>query len=258
MKKVLVLLGLALAVFIAWFVIADPAGLDEPEPQKNQQDRNRSEQKDQNKQQTAQFDKMRYSLSEPGSIWLVVNKQRPISTEYAPNDLRDVNVNKRGDKSKEELMLRQTAASSLEQLFSDAKKDGMDLLLGSAYRSAELQRMYYQNYVAAYGQEEADKFSARPGTSEHQTGLAADVSGADRTCYLEICFAEQPAGEWVAEHAYEYGFIIRYPQGKQSITGYQYEPWHLRYVGQALAQQLHQKDLTMEEFFSERLSDQSS
>jgi len=134
-------------------------------------------------------------------------------------------------------------------MFETAKNDGIDLMLGSGYRSYDVQAFYYNNYVNTYGQAEADRFSARPGTSEHQTGLALDVSGIDRVCYLEVCFEEQPAGKWVADNAHKFGFIIRYPEGKESITGYQYEPWHLRYVGQELATELNSLSLTMEEFF---------
>lgn len=196
------------------------------------------------------FNKEAYSIDEPGSIWLIANKNRPLGGTYKPDDLRSVAVAKRTDKSDEELMLRDQSAKALEALFVGAKADGVDLLLGSAYRSYALQKQYYESYVASYGQAEADRFSARPGTSEHQTGLAADISGADRVCYLEICFSEQPAGKWLAKNAHEYGFIIRYLDGKESVTGYQYEPWHIRFVGTELATQLYKSKQTMEEFFN--------
>ena len=108
---------------------------------------------------------------------------------------------------------------------------------------------FYDAYAARDGQAAADRYSARPGTSEHQTGLSFDVTAADGSCHLEVCFENTPEGLWVAENAHLFGFVIRYPEGKENITGYQYEPWHLRYVGPALAEQLHDTGQTLEEFF---------
>lgn len=192
---------------------------------------------------------LQHSLDAADSLWLVVNKDRPISLEYVPIELREVDVARREDKSKLELSMRDDAATALETLFAAAEVDGLHLLLGSGYRSADLQNTYYTSYVAAYGQEDADKFSARPGTSEHQTGLVADVSPKSRNCYLEICFADTPEGKWVKDNAHNYGFVVRYPEGKEAITGYQFEPWHLRFVGEDLAQDLYDASQTLEEFF---------
>ncbi len=199
----------------------------------------------------SEFDKSQYSNDDPASIWVVVNKTRPIPLDYIPVGLQKVEVDKRTDKSAEELMMRKDAAKALESLFAKAISEGHPLKMGSAYRSAELQNVYYSNYVSAYGQAEADTFSARPGTSEHQLGISADVSGVDMSCYLETCFGGTPEGLWVAENAHNFGFIIRYPLGKEGITGYQYEPWHLRFVGIELAKEMHRQDQgqTLEEFF---------
>jgi D-alanyl-D-alanine carboxypeptidase len=112
-----------------------------------------------------------------------------------------------------------------------------------------LQKQFYDSYVGQDGQEAADRYSARPGTSEHQTGISFDATSLSETCHLEICFETTPEGKWIAEHAHEYGFIIRYLKDKESVTGYQYEPWHLRYVGKELAAELKRTGLTMEEFF---------
>ena len=105
--------------------------------------------------------------------------------------------------------------------------------------------LIYNNYVGIYGTDTADTFSARPGFSEHQTGLAIDVNTIDDS------FAGTPEAIWLAEHCWEYGFIIRYPEGKQNITGYKYEPWHIRYVGSAISKQIHDAgtDITLEELF---------
>ncbi len=135
-------------------------------------------------------------------------------------------------------------------MFAAAAKDGNQLLLASGYRSEGLQRTLYNGYVQKEGQAAADRSSAKPGTSEHQTGLAADVGAASRKCEIEVCFGDMPEGEWLANHASHYGFIIRYPQGKEAVTGYEYEPWHIRYVGVALATELLPTQQTMEEFFS--------
>lgn len=131
------------------------------------------------------------------------------------------------------------------KLVSGAAKDGINIYLSSGYRSYEYQSQIYSNYVNNYGAETADTFSARPGNSEHQSGLAIDVNQIDDS------FAGTPEAIWLAEHCWEYGFIIRYPEGKQAITGYKYEPWHIRYVGSDIAKRVHDSgtDITLEELF---------
>ncbi len=142
-------------------------------------------------------------------------------------------------------------APHLEQLFAAAQAAGVPLELSSGYRSYNYQVRVYGGEVKTYGQAKADSESARPGFSEHQTGLASDVAPADGTCDLSQCFGTTPAGQWLAAHAYEYGFIVRYPQGKESVTGYEYEPWHIRYVGTDLSQEMHRQGIqTLEEFFN--------
>lgn len=197
----------------------------------------------------AGFNKSQYSLADPTSIWVVVNKTRPLPSDFVPPDLTAMNVTKRTDKSPEELQLRAEAANHMSDLFSAATADGINFTLGSAYRSYALQKLYHDNYAAHSGEAEANKFSAEPGKSEHQTGLAADLGAANGKCYLETCFGDSPEGKWLAANAYNYGFIIRYPKGKEAITGYEYEPWHIRYVGTDLAKQIQDTGQTLEEFF---------
>lgn len=199
--------------------------------------------------QTATFDKKSHSLTDPASSWVIVNRQRPLRPDHQPPDLVNPNVLKRTDKPPEELQLRREAAAQLELLFREAQQAGVPLMLGSGFRSYSLQAFYYENYVKTAGQTEADRVSARPGTSEHQAGLAADISGPSGQCYLESCFETQPEAIWLAQHAQDYGFIIRYPKGKEAITGYSYEPWHVRYVGKELAQEISRRQTTLEEFF---------
>jgi zinc D-Ala-D-Ala carboxypeptidase len=195
------------------------------------------------------FDKTKYSTSQPGSIWWVVNKKRPLPDDYKPKDLVVPAVPLRLKRTAEQMHLRSDPAKALEGLVAGAKKAGFNLYLASGFRSAAYQKQLYDSYVAKDGQAAADKYSARPGTSEHQTGLAVDVGRPDQKCELEICFGDTPEGAWVKAHAHEYGFVIRYEQGKEDITTYQYEPWHLRYVGAELAAELRDTGQTMEEFF---------
>lgn len=194
------------------------------------------------------FDKTKYSLSDPVSLWVIVNKQRALPSNYTPGDLRQPNVPVRSSGSSE-MLAREAAASALESLTAGAKQAGISLMLVSGYRSYGLQQAVYNGNVAREGQANADKTSARPGHSEHQTGLAIDVGNVDGTCQLDACFGSTPAGQWVAAHAHEYGFVIRYPEGKQAIVGYEYEPWHLRFAGTELANETKKSGQTLEEFF---------
>lgn len=128
------------------------------------------------------------------------------------------------------------------QLQQAAADNGFSIPLLSGYRSYDYQSDLYNQYVARDGVEAADRYSARPGYSEHQTGLAFDIGSIDNN------YGYTPAGQWLAQNAHTYGFIIRYPEGKESITGYMYEPWHVRYLGKDVAQQVYASGLTLEEF----------
>lgn len=210
---------------------------------------NDSEHSNASNPEDAEFDKTKYSIDEPGSPWWIVNKDRPLPEGYVPPDLAVPNVTLRtgGDESKVSRQL----IPNLERMVNDAKDMGHDLMLVSGYRSYELQVSVYNQNVANLGQAEADRVSAKPGTSEHQTGLTFDIGTTDRYCELETCFGNTAAGRWIAENAHEYGFIIRYPEGKQFVTGYTYEPWHLRYVGKELATEMDRANIsTLEEFFN--------
>ncbi len=181
-----------------------------------------------------------HSLTDPTSIWVVVNKARPLDPRtYVPPDLTSV-----GDGQ----YLRAPAAAALLSLFASAAADGLSIHADSGYRSYTYQVSVHDNVVASLGQSEADIGSARPGYSEHQTGWAVDVGGDG--CEIATCFGTTPDGRWVAANAYRYGFIVRYPQGLQGITGYEYEPWHIRYVGVQLATAMHATGVqTLEQWF---------
>ncbi len=201
-------------------------------------------------QTEAGFDKSQHAIDQPGSLWWIVNKQRPLPKGYAPGDLATPDIPIRPNAGSDERQVSKKIIADLEAMVAAAEQAGLNLLLASGYRSYDLQVSVYNQNVRQLGQEGADKVSARPGTSEHQTGLAIDIGRTSNTCALDACFATIPAGKWIAAHAHEYGFIIRYPEGKQPVTGYEYEPWHLRYVGRALAAELKRTGAqTLEEFF---------
>ncbi len=197
------------------------------------------------------FNKQQYSLTDPASIWVVVNKQNPLQPkDYAPNDLTVPNVPLRVP-GNETMQLRAATARALETMFAAAKAQGLSLMLSSGYRSYSYQVNLYNGYVKSMGQAAADQQSARPGYSEHQTGFAADIESASRHCELDNCFGDTPEGQWLAANAYLYGFIIRYTPGNQSVTGYEPEAWHIRYIGTELAKELHDTGVTtLEQFFN--------
>lgn len=161
---------------------------------------------------------------------LIVNKTYPLPKNYAPG-------------------MDETAYEYLSKMFTDAKTAGLTLRVASSYRSYVDQYIIYNDYVARDGQAAADTYSARPGHSEHQSGLAFDLKSPAYDG-LTLTFADTPEGIWVAEHCHEYGFIIRYPKGKEEITGYMYEPWHIRYLGVDTATEVFESGLCLEEFLS--------
>jgi len=177
---------------------------------------------------------------------ILVNKTHGVGRNYRPGDLTPVGPAVKGDQE-----LRKTAARAFKQMIAAAEKAGCHIKVTSAFRSYALQEELYKGYVNKDGQEDAEHYSARPGYSEHQTGLAADVSAASVNYQLVQSFGTTKEGKWLAENAYRYGFIIRYPKGKEAITGYEYEPWHLRYVGTSVAAEMYQKGITLEEYLKD-------
>lgn len=186
------------------------------------------------------FNKAQYSTTDPTSRWVIVNKQHPLNPKtYAPSDLVDVGNGQ---------FLRSEAASALETMFADAKKEGVVLEPDSGYRAYSTQVAAYDSEVEGMGQAVADRESARPGYSEHQTGWAIDIGG--NGCHIEDCFGGTKAGKWAADNAYKYGYIQRYTSANSAITGYRAESWHYRYVGKSLALELHNEHIpSLEDFF---------
>lgn len=177
--------------------------------------------------------------SSPESLRCLVNKMRPFGQkDWAPSDLVDF----------EGQQLRAEAAQAARTMVDAAKAEGVTLTVSSAYRSYAVQQQTYQHWVSVNGQKVADQLSARPGYSEHQTGLAIDFSSPEG-CRLEECYEDTRAGRWLAKNAQNYGFILRFPKGQQAVTGYLFEPWHYRYLGKDLtARYVASGANTLEEF----------
>lgn len=196
---------------------------------------------------TPTFDRSARSIDDPESIWVVSNKLRPLNpVEYRPADLVEAAV-----PHVYTPLLRKPAADAVVELFDAARAEaGLKLQSQSAFRSYETQVSVYNTYVANHGQARADISSARPGHSEHQTGLTLDISSVPAQCTLDACFGDTPHGKWLAENSWRFGFVLRYPEGMTDVTGFKYEPWHFRYVGVELATELHEQGIsTLEEFF---------
>lgn len=190
-------------------------------------------------------------LFNPYSVKSLVNKQYALPEDYIPDDLVTVEVPTVLE-NPEVRQLREPAANALKIMFDKAREDGIYLHARSGYRSYQTQAYLFNTHVENHGEEAANRFSARPGESEHQTGLAMDVTSESVNLQLTTSFGETTEGLWVRDHAHKYGFIIRFPEGKEAITGYQYEPWHLRYLGEALATEVYESGLTYEEYLVER------
>lgn len=196
----------------------------------------------------SKFNTLVEDYTKPSSIWVLANKQHPLTDpNYIPEKLVAMPVPVRPDVTDDEKKVSSVIEEPLTKMFNDAREQGFKMIVGSGYRSGVTQKMYFDSYVRSHGEAEARKFSALPGQSEHQTGLAVDISTDTKDCYLSECFIFEPEGKWLAANAHTYGFILRYPDGKTDITGYNYEPWHYRYVGIELATALHKSGLTLEE-----------
>jgi D-alanyl-D-alanine carboxypeptidase len=190
-------------------------------------------------------------IENPDSLDVIVNKKRNLPENYVPEDLTALTDIPTVLSNPEVNQLRKAAYEALKELFDAAKEEGYELHARSGYRSYYTQVSLYTSYVENYGKAAADKYSAKPGQSEHQTGLSMDITCEAINYKLDTTFGETEEGKWVAENAHRYGFIIRYPKGKEDITGYAYEPWHIRYLGVELAEKIYESGLTLEEYFQQ-------
>lgn len=182
---------------------------------------------------------------------LLVNKSFYLEPDYVPSNPTKPNIKfsfSTDDATR--YWLTYEAATAIEALFADAKSQGIELAGVSLYRSYNRQKSIYNANVERQGLETASKYSAKPGFSEHQTGLAIDVSAASVGYDLVENFASTTEGKWVNDNCHRFGFIIRFKEGKEDITGYAYEPWHLRYVGIDAATYIMENDLTLEEYYA--------
>ena len=187
------------------------------------------------------LDTTAHSTTDPSSIWVIVNKTHPIE----PSDFRPELAIVRGYQAAE------PAAAPLTRLLDASGRRGLGFKIASAFRSYAYQQQVHAATAANRGEAQADLLSARAGYSEHQTGLAVDlITPADPGCDFEACFAGTPGGRWLARNAWRFGFVVRYQPQTTAITGYQPEPWHLRYVGRPLASELRRSGVdTLEQFF---------
>ena len=184
-----------------------------------------------------------YEALNPNTEKILVNKYYYLNENYIPKDLIDMDTKY----SKQGMKLVKVAKEAFEELSEDALKEDMNIIAMSSYRSYEYQVNLYNNYVKKDGKEAADTYSARPGFSEHQTGLAIDVYNKKEP-YTN--FEQTEEFKWMQDNAYKYGFILRFPKEKENETGYQYESWHYRYVGKEIAKNIHKDNITLEEYIA--------
>lgn len=196
-------------------------------------------------------DEGKHIVTNPSDIHVLVNKERNLPSDYKPDDLIKPDIKYSFDGENEKRYLREVAAHALEELVAEANEEGIEIVGVSGFRSYSKQNSIFNYNVNKRGYEAANKISAKPGQSEHQTGLAIDVSCAGVGYALQERFGELEEGKWLAENAHRFGFIIRYEKGKEDITGYQYEPWHIRYLGKDIAEDVYEKGITYEEYFEQ-------
>ena len=201
------------------------------------------------------LDKERYTDTIPSTNlntnYLLVNKFNYLDSSYIPNNLELLD----NSYAKSGIYLVKEAKDNIERLISDAKEDGMNIRVISAYRSYTYQENLYNNYVKNDGVQNADTYSARPGYSEHQTGLVVDVTKAYDNFNN---FENTDEYNWMLENASNYGFILRYPKDKENITTYSFEAWHYRYVGVELAKKIKASNLTFDEYYARYIESENN
>ncbi len=186
------------------------------------------------------------------NVMALVNKEFYLPEDYTPGDLVRPDVTfSFGEVEIEKSLMRKEAAKALEQMFSAAAKNGIELYAISGYRSYSRQKSLFEAEVNRVGIEKAAEAVAIPGASEHQSGLAMDISSKSNKFYLNEAFADTTEGKWLKDNAHRFGFILRYPKEKIDITNYMYEPWHFRYVGIKAATIMYEHNWTLEEYFNE-------
>lgn len=191
---------------------------------------------------------------------ILVNKQNPLVEDYVPENLVDThspNIEFMLDPSQSILVVDEVLTAFTE-LQIDGKEKGFNIEIESGYRSYTYQKQIMDNYLSTKGEEWVYNYVASPGTSEHQTGLAIDLLLVRDGQFVIEMNEGDPEVVWVHQNAYKYGFIIRYPKNKEHITGYKYEPWHLRYIGKKLATYLKHKNITLDEYHLIEMQEKTS
>jgi D-alanyl-D-alanine carboxypeptidase len=186
-------------------------------------------------------------ISNPNSMLVLVNKSRRLPDGYKPPDLVIPKVRYSSEGDQEKKKMRKEAARALEDMFQQADNERIFLFAVSGFRSFDRQKALNTMYKKQDGEAKTAMSSAVPGTSEHQTGLAMDITSQSAKFQLETVFGETKEGQWLSENAHKFGFVVRYTKAKETITGYRYEPWHVRYVGNPQATYLYDNQLTLEE-----------
>ena len=185
------------------------------------------------------------------NLLVLVDRNNTLSSDYSPSDLVYLQINGIPATSGS-LMVRKILIEDLKNLFEDANKANINLIVASPYRSYNTQLSVYDSYVKQYGRMQADQFSAHPGASQHQLGTAIDFSTDEIANQIDQSFSQTKAGKWLAENAYLYGFYISYPQGQQTVTGYEYEPWHFRYLNRENTLDLKRSGLIMQTYLEKK------
>ena len=180
-------------------------------------------------------------VENPDDVTVLVNKLHEIPKGWKPDDLEDVIDCHQ--------QLRHEANEAYTKFYQAAKAKGIAIYTISGYREPETQQLYWDNSVKVFGEEHAIQYNAYPRRSEHELGLSVDISYTTEGDRLSEKVADSALGKFIESDAYKYGFILRYPQDKVRITGYGYEPWHIRYVGVDLATKLHNENITLEEYY---------
>lgn len=189
--------------------------------------------------------KLKFVHKNMDDLTLLLNAEHVLPKGWEPDDLQQISSGTGASQ-----YLRKEAAAAWDDLFEAASKDGIAMYVVSSFRSEDYQESLYNSYLAV--DPNAATYSAFPRSSEHELGLAVDIS-YDYELHEDLL--ESELGRWMEENSYRYGWVVRYPEGKENITKYIYEPWHYRYVGKELASYLHQNDLTLEEYYSKRLKE---
>ncbi|MBQ4518687.1 MAG: D-alanyl-D-alanine carboxypeptidase family protein [Clostridia bacterium] len=187
------------------------------------------------------------TIEHPDELLVLVNKYHQLPEGYAAYNLVNMSREYTVNDGKQYLLLA-GAYEHYVQMAEAAEKEGLSMRVVSAYRTEDYQRFLYNNKLRTNGKIYADNYSARPGFSEHQTGLAVDINST------RVAFEYSAEFKWLQEHAHEYGYIMRYPKGKEWITGYAYEPWHYRFVGIEAAKIIYEEGITYEEFYAKYVS----